>query len=142
MAGAGIKKKFQGTFFELQYPVFWLHEIIEDIPAFYDPNGSGALQVASVIKDSEIRIEEEMQQFLFRHSIEYERDKIALVEDVDFASAACEFISQDRFWLVHMLSLRRRLLIVMYNSDEIPTRETGELISEFIRSIRFLDTQT
>ena len=132
---------FRGTFFRLQYPSHWEVEVIEDIPAFYDPMGGGALQIAAFKKSDEpVNLENEMTRYLGEIKIAFDPEKIASFELPAGPCLACEFIKEDRFWLVNMLGKEGKLLIVIYNADEVPDPDTVGIVMTIIKSIRLEDT--
>ena len=130
---------FQGTFFQLIYPGEWMLEIIEDIPAFYDPMGGGVLQTAaSRSPDGPFLLAREMKKFLTQQEIEFDEEKVArLKTPAGQDCMACEFTRDNRFWMVYMIAEGDKLLIVMYNADEFPDSDQARNISDVIASIRF-----
>ncbi|MDH5654836.1 MAG: hypothetical protein OEZ34_02940 [Spirochaetia bacterium] len=129
--------EFQGPFFKLKFPSHWEMEIIEDIPAFFDPMGGGALQVVSAQKNDEpVNLEDEMTQYLSQMGISFDPEKIASFKIQAGPCLACEFIKEDRFWLLNMIGQEGKLLIVMYNSDEVPDPDTVSILMNIIQSIR------
>lgn len=133
-----VKRTFEGPFFTLEYPGTWDHEIIEDIPAFYDRRGAGALQVAAVRNSDQLfSLEQEMSRYLQRHGIEYDSSKVLFAKDGEKELATCEFVKEGRFWLVYMTSIGDRIVVAIYNADEVPGEEMASIISHILRSIRF-----
>ncbi len=132
---------FSGPFFRVAYPRHWEMEIIEDIPAFYDPEGAGALQiVASRSTDAVYVPADELERWLQRQGVEVDSDRIAAYESQPgVACAACEFVRDNRYWMVQVMSPGPTLLFVIYNADEVPDPETAALVSFVIRSIQFLE---
>lgn len=130
---------FRGPFFQLQYPVLWVHEIIEEIPAFYDPEGSGAVQLAAVKNQpgNTFDLESEMTRYLHRHSIEFDAERMAHYQMEDLDCMACEFVQEERFWMVTLMVKENKLLMVIYNADETPDVELAQSISGIIRSVVF-----
>ena len=123
----------------MQYPASWEAEVIEDIPAFYDPEGAGALQlVATRSTDDSCDLQAEMARYLERHGIEFQPDRIVGYKTESGLDAmVCEFLKEDRFWLVQMLTLDEKLLVVIYNADELPEPELIGILAAIIRSIKF-----
>ena len=134
-------KLFTGPFFRLAYPRHWDTEIIEDIPAFYDPEGGGALQIVASRKESGVYLpDEELERWLVRQGVEVSTDRITLYEGQPGVScAACEFVRDQRFWMVQVMTAGTALLIVMYNGDEVPDPETVEMLTLIIRSITIVE---
>lgn len=126
--------------YAFQYPEYWEMEVVEGVPAFFDPNGVGAFLISAFRNiRGEYDLTEEMRRFLKLHKIAYDPKKIASFEKVEGTKVqACEFISEGRFWLVYMLSNGNKLLVCTYNSDEVPNRELSEILTQMISSIKFL----
>ncbi|MBK8397120.1 MAG: DUF3805 domain-containing protein [Leptospiraceae bacterium] len=124
----------------LAYPEYWEVEVIEEIPAFYDPDGAGALQVSAFEnKLGSYNLSEELARFLAIHKIEYDEDCVASFKNnLGSEIKACEFISEERFWLVYMISFGSKLIVCTYNSDERPDKELSIILTNIISSIRFL----
>jgi hypothetical protein len=123
----------------LAFPENWTVEVIEGIPAFFDPEGSGAF-VVSAFKNriGKFVLAEEMARFLSNHKVKYETDKVASFENKQGCEIqACEFISKGRFWLVYMIGYANKLLICTYNSDEVPEKELSEILTTIISTINF-----
>ncbi|MDX1958064.1 MAG: DUF3805 domain-containing protein [Leptospiraceae bacterium] len=123
----------------LAFPEYWMVEVIEGIPAFYDPEGGGALVVSAfknVVGHFDLKLE--MKRFLENHKVKYEKDKVAYFRNKqDCEIQACEFISSKRFWLVYMIGFENKLLVCTYNSDEVPDRELSGILTAIISSITF-----
>ena len=132
-----VWRLFRGAFFRLAYPDFWEMEIIENIPAFYDPDGSGALQVAATVNsDGPYDLKEEFTKYLQRHEIEFDDEKVVRFQtDAGWECLAGEFFKEERFWLVYLLGVAEKMIIVCYNSDEMPSKPLVKIISQIIRSI-------
>ena len=127
----------------LVFPEHWEVEVIEEIPAFYDPDGAGALQVSAFEnKLGTYDLAEELARFLAFHKIEYDENCIAsFTNNLGSKIKACEFISEERFWLVYMISFRSKLIVCTYNSDEKPDKELSIMLTNIISSIRFLQAE-
>ncbi|MCB1165252.1 MAG: hypothetical protein KDK37_16675 [Leptospiraceae bacterium] len=130
---------FRGTFFELLYPRDWECEIIEDIPCFFDPEGGGAVQIAAFRhpENKNFDFDQEMQRYLEGHEIRMDKSRIAEFNlPSGLACRACEFVLENRFWLVNMIVQGSRMILVIYNADEIPDQETVQKITGMIHTIR------
>lgn len=126
---------FQGPFFELQIPGRWEYEIIENVPAFFDPMGAGALQIAAT-RDSR-GLDEEMQRYLERNGLAFQEDRIARFQNSQgLECLACEFVKDNRFWMVQMIARETKLVIAMYNADETPAEEAATELAGLLASIR------
>ncbi|HMV44636.1 MAG TPA: DUF3805 domain-containing protein [Leptospiraceae bacterium] len=125
----------------LAYPEHWEVEIIEEIPAFFDPDGAGALQVSAFEnKLGSYDLSEELERFLSVHKISYDEERVAtFTNNLGSQIKACEFIADERFWLVYMISSGSKLIVCTYNSDETPDRELSVIITNIISSIQFLN---
>lgn len=123
----------------MAYPSHWDQEIIEDVAAFYDPEGDGALQVAVASRSMATEPTRELEIYLQKQGMEYKADNVAVYDLPRGGRAAvCEFIKQERFWMVGMFTKNEKVLIVMYNADEVPDQETAGLISSTLNTIEFL----
>ncbi|MCE9501670.1 MAG: DUF3805 domain-containing protein [Leptospira sp.] len=125
--------------YSLVYPEYWEMEVIEDIPAFFDPEGSGALQISAFENlEGDYNLTEEMIRYLAHHKIQYDEEHVANFKNEEgTVIKACEFNSKGRFWIVYMLSYKSRLILCTYNSDETPDKELSEILTIIISSIRF-----
>ncbi|MCB1141113.1 MAG: DUF3805 domain-containing protein [Leptospiraceae bacterium] len=129
--------------YNLIYPEYWTHEVIEGVPVFYDPEGSGAVVVTALMHSSgEYDIDLELKNYLIQHEIEYDPEKVANFRNSEGSEIrACEFISKERFWLVYMVSNGKQLIVCSYNSDESPDSDLSGILTTIISSIRFLNTE-
>ncbi|EQA78316.1 hypothetical protein LEP1GSC193_0086 [Leptospira alstonii serovar Pingchang str. 80-412] len=50
---------------------------------------------------------------------------------------ACEFVKEDRFWMVYMISNQKRMTLLTYNGDEMPPSYLVGELTTVISSIRF-----
>lgn len=132
---------FQGPFFTVRIPPLWEVEIIENIPAFFDPDGSGVLQIAAFRRPAAILdARDEMERYLNQNGVEPDRSRMTnLVLPSGLECVSVEYVLDNRFWMVSAISRNNRLLFVIYNGDEIPQQGTAMLISEVVSSIEFLD---
>jgi hypothetical protein len=140
----GMKLEFQPYqspqgWYTLQYPEYWEMEVIEGIPTFFDPQGSGAVVISAFEnKTGDYNSEVEMRRFLSHHGIEYNIKNIFIFENTQGSIVqTCEFISKERFWFVYMMSYQDKLLILSYNSDEAPGKDLSTIISGIVSSIYF-----
>ncbi|TGK07865.1 hypothetical protein EHO59_07155 [Leptospira semungkisensis] len=120
-------------------PGHWQNIVIEGIPAFFEENGSGAMQVyAFENKDGVFDPEKELERYLGTHGIEYESDKAVVFNNNEGAKIiACEFLKEDgRHWMVYLVSAQKRMVLVTYNGDEEPTDELAEQLTTVVSSIR------
>ena len=127
---------FKGPFFEISFPEHWVVEVIENIPAFYDPLGAGALQVVASRKETGYDLKSEMIKYMARHGMEYSDDAaVAYQTQNGLDCLATEFVREARFWLVQIMVRGDKLLIVTYNADETPGQELASLIGGMVQSI-------
>jgi hypothetical protein len=128
-------RPFRGPYFTLEYPENWIFEIIEDIPAFYDPQGGGVLQVASVRSVGDANADREMDRWIAKFDISeyvaYEKDGVEC--------RSVETVYEGRFWLFHLMVKGSRILFVMYNADERPDDTSARRLSAMIGSICFVE---
>lgn len=133
-------KLFEGPWFQVLYPSHWESQIIENVPCFFDPEGAGALQLAAYRNpnDDPFDADVEIRRYLERQGVEYSPEKIrrfSLPSGPD--CNACEFIKNDRFWMINCILRGSRMVFVIYNADEVPDEETVAGIQLMIQSIRF-----
>ena len=135
-----LEKEFKGTFFSLRYPGDWEELVVEDIPTFFDPEAGGVLQVvAATYPTEEVDLKEELIRILFRQGIEGAPDgAIEYVNEDGIPSLSYEYIHDNRFWLVHFMVVRDRLLLMQFNSDETPRMDEALMISSIIRSVKYI----
>jgi hypothetical protein len=140
----GLKLEYQPyrspeNWYYFTYPEYWELEVIEGVPAFFDPEGSGAFIISAFLNKAGVYdLTEEMGRFLAQHKIKHDPSKIASFDRTDGTKVqACEFVADGRFWLVYLLAFQNKLLICTYNSDETPDRELAEILTTMISSIRF-----
>ncbi|TGK15654.1 hypothetical protein EHO61_14985 [Leptospira fluminis] len=122
-------------------PAHWQHIVIEGIPAFFEEDGPGAMQVyAFENKEGSFDGEEEMERYLVTHGIVYESDKAAFFENNEGGKIiACEFLKEDgRHWMVYLVASRKKMILVTYNGDEAPSEELAEDLTAVVSSIRIL----
>ncbi|MDL5244328.1 hypothetical protein QRD38_00635 [Leptospira weilii] len=126
--------------YSMVIPAHWIHMVIEGIPAFFEENGSGALQVyAFENKSGSYHLGEELKRYLETHKIDFEEDKIASFENEEGNKImACEFVKEERFWMVYMIANQKRMTLLTYNSDEMPPNYLVSELATVISSIRFL----
>lgn len=124
--------------YSIQYPARWELEIIENIPAIYDPNGCGAFQISSFLnKKGSYDLTEEMIRYLEQHKIRYDESKVATVQREDGSILkACEFYVESRFWMVCMISYKNKLILCTYNGDVKPEPSEAIILSRMIQSVR------
>ncbi|EMG12518.1 hypothetical protein LEP1GSC151_0383 [Leptospira interrogans serovar Grippotyphosa str. LT2186] len=131
--------KSPNGWYSMVIPVHWVHMVIEGIPAFFEENGSGALQVyAFENKSGSYNLREELERYLKTHEINFEEDKITVFDNEEGSKImACEFTKEDRFWMVYMIANRKRMILLTYNSDETPHNYLVNELTTVISSIRF-----
>ncbi len=133
---------FQGPFFELQVPEDWEQEIIENIPAFYDLDAGWVLQIAATSNPGGAAYDPDtqMRTYLEQNGLEYQDDRVMRYQNASgLECLACEFIKDNRFWLVQIIVRGPRMLLIIFNSDETPAAELARDISGAVGSIRFFE---
>ncbi|EHQ06753.1 hypothetical protein [Leptonema illini] len=135
-------KRFRGTFFDLEYSDTWEMEIIENVPCFFDPDGIGALQAAAFREPEGTPFNpiEQLGAYLERHGLTLDTDRVAVFDlPSGLQAAACEFMKDDRFWLVNCIVKGDKMLLMLWNSDALPDADTAEAIGRTVMTIRFYD---
>ncbi len=120
-------------------PGHWQNIVIEGIPAFFEEDGAGAMQIyAFENKVGVFDPEAELERYLATHGIPYEADKAAFFDNNENAHIiACEFLKEDgRHWIVYLISAKKRMVLVTYNGDEEPSEDLAEQLTTVVSSIR------
>ncbi|TGM51556.1 hypothetical protein [Leptospira vanthielii] len=123
------------------FPANWEQMVVEEIPAFFHPNGGGALQVyAFESKLEDFDVDLELENYLKIHEIDYDAENVAVFENNEGTSIrACEFQKEDRVWMVYMVANQMRMILVTYNSDEEVGDELFQQLTNIISSVRILN---
>ena len=138
--------------YSLDYPRMWEMEVVENIPAFFDPLfGKGALQVFCV-KTGDIdalpddlaqypflkgeSLQDKMLIFLQTQKVNIEPDDITVFrrDDIDFV--ANEYQQEERFYMVCMMQKEETFLLALYNCKDQPEKEEADNIGSILKSIR------
>ncbi|MDF3820067.1 DUF3805 domain-containing protein [Leptospira sp. 96542] len=126
--------------YSLLYPATWEQMVVEEIPAFFHPDGGGAMQVyafESKLENFDVNLE--LENYLKIHEIDYDEDKVAQFENNEGSSIrACEFMKEDRIWMVYMIANKERMILATYNTDEEITEELFQQLTNIISSVRFI----
>lgn len=139
--------------YSLEYPRTWESEIIDGIPAFYDPlfSDGGVIQIfAAKLGDLKERneitkaspfvtgetLEEKMHLFL-EEQISVSADQIMPKQVVDGNEfIAHEYRIENRFYMAAMYQKENSFLLALYNSPGDPSPEEAVNIAQIIRTIR------
>jgi hypothetical protein len=129
-------KRFQSpqNWFFFEYPDHWEMLVVEGIPAFFDPNDTGVLQIYSLehqvdLADSEL----ELKNYLGIQNVEFNEDLVARFENAQGTKiVSCEFKIEDRHWAVYSIANKRRLILATFNSD---TNISDSLYAELTRIV-------
>ncbi|PJZ69336.1 hypothetical protein CH373_13725 [Leptospira perolatii] len=123
-------------------PGHWQTIVIEGIPAFFEENGAGAMQVyAFENKEGTFHPEQELERYLSTHGIVYEADKAAFFDNNEGGQIiACEFLKEDRHWMVYLVATKKRMVLITYNGDEEPSEELAEQLTTVVSSIRIIES--
>lgn len=126
--------------FRFSYPDYWETMVVEGIPAFFDSNGGGVLQVYSFENKQEpVNAENELKNYLSVHKIEYDENLVARFQNTQGTEiVSCEFLKEDRHWCVYSLANGKRLFLGTFNSDEKITDGLYSQLSQIIGSVIFL----
>ncbi|TGN18821.1 hypothetical protein EHS15_14700 [Leptospira idonii] len=126
--------------YSLLYPASWEQMVVEEIPAFFQPEGGGALQFyAFESKQDHFDVSQELENYLKIHEIDYDEDKVAHFENNEGSSIrACEFQKEDRIWMVYVIANQTKMLLATYNTDEEIEDELFQDLSNIISSVRFI----
>ena len=141
------------NWFQLEYPKMWEFEVIENIPAFFDPiNGNGALQIFSIklgtpeamTEDIKVysflkepTLEDKMVSFLSEQEIEINPEKIIVFNtDPETLCLPYEYILNNYFFMTCMFQKNNIFLLTLYNCKGEPTNEEAKNIADIVRSIK------
>ncbi|MCB1172820.1 MAG: hypothetical protein KDK39_04615 [Leptospiraceae bacterium] len=140
MATVSDSRLFQGSFFRFRYLTNWQHEIIEDVACFFRADSGGVLQIAaSRLAAGSLDLKAQIRAYLQRNQIDGHQAELFEYQTTrGIPAIACEYWHQDRFWLVQFLGSQDRLLIVLYNGDEVPESDLAREISTMLASIEFI----
>ncbi|RME90958.1 MAG: hypothetical protein D6767_06020 [Candidatus Hydrogenedentota bacterium] len=142
--------------YSLEYPRLWEMEVIENIPAFFNPfGGYGSLQVFAVkmgaLANSGNLIEnhpflkgesltEKMQLFLERQDQFIPKDSLQLTEkrhkegDSTYI-VATEYRIENRFYMACMMQRSNIFLLSLYNCEGLPDKAEARAVGEILKSI-------
>ena len=137
--------------YSLEYPRLWEYEVVENIPAFFDPLfGKGALQVFAAKIGSQQNLNEEASQFPFllgetladkmalfldQQQVTYDRESISEFSLGENRMVPHEYYIGDHFYMACMLQRDNTFILALYNSTEAPEEDDARIISEIVRSI-------
>ena len=154
---AALTQPFTSTnqWYALDYPRMWEVEIIDNIPAFFDPLfGKGALQVFAVklgdveslpenFKDYPFLVAntlpEKLSLFLKEQHNSLVPEEITIFNRDEIEFVAHEYQHEERFYMICMLQKNNTFMLMLYNCTEQPEKEEAENISSIIKSVRILD---
>ncbi|WCL47973.1 hypothetical protein [Leptospira sp. GIMC2001] len=125
--------------FRFEYPANWEILVVEGIPAFFDPEDSGVLQINSLEhKEKEADSEQELINYLKIQEIEYNEDLVARFQNKQGTQiVSCEFMKDDRHWCVYSISNGKRLILATFNTDGKITDSMYITLTKILSSIRF-----
>ena len=137
--------------FSLEYPRIWELEVIDNIPAFFDPiQGQGALQVFSaqlgaprnIVKQLEPfdflkadNLPGKMRNFLKNQNLKEPEGGFKMYEKDQMSFIPHEYNLEDRFYMVCMLQKKNIFLLAIYNCVGRPTAEEAKIVGQIVRSI-------
>lgn len=143
------------NWYTLEFPRVWDVEIVDNIPAFFDPIlGKGALQVLSVKMKGEgatkelleahpylggANLKEKMSIFLHTCSVAVSIDDLQEVEIDGTTLLPYEYSIDGRFYMCVMIQKNNIFLLCLYNSDAIPDEADAQIISNIIKSIKIVE---
>ena len=137
--------------YSLEYPRLWEMEVIENIPAFFNPFlGQGALQIFSVktgekekrlemLKQfpflSNDKLEEKMTSFLETQEVIPDDGQLNVYKSGETSLIPFEYYVKERFYMVCMFQKKNIFLLALYNCKNKPSEEEAKTIGEIIKSI-------
>jgi len=146
-------QKFESAnkWYSLEYPKMWEVEVVDHVPAFFDPlNGMGALQVIAVqIGKDDIpeklkkipflngkTLKDKMISFLEAQEVDYIEDKLIAYTTDDTEFLPYEYSKENRFYMSSFFQKNNILLITMYNCQGLPAKEEAEVIANILKSLK------
>lgn len=140
--GKPIYKQFRSPqgWYSLLYPAHWESLVVEQIPAFFEPNGSGALQFyAFESKAESYDAVLELTNYLKIHDLDYDEDKVAEFRNNQGSLIlASEFYKDSRVWIVYLIANEKKMILVTYNSDEEISDQLFLDLRNIISSIKII----
>ena len=140
--------------FKLEYPRMWEMEVVDNIPAFFDPLfGKGALQVFSVKLGDLDKLTEEIAEFPFllgetlpvkmkifleKQSIAFNDSDLKLFNRNNLQCVAHEYFVAERFYMACMMQKNNIFLLTLYNCIEAPSNEEALAIGEILKTVEIL----
>lgn len=136
--------------YRLEYPRIWEVEVVDNIPAFFDPfAGKGALQIfcTNLAGKSDEKLLEEhpflggktlkdkMQIFLHIQGAKPSEGSLQEYKKGKTSFIPFEFKREDRFYMSVLMQHETILLLALYNSEGDPAAEEAKIIGEIIQSI-------
>lgn len=140
--------------YTLEFPRTWDYEIIENIPAFFDPyfGDGGVLQVfaAKTAESTEIpeeiiktspflkgeNLTEKMELFLGQQGADYDPSALKEISQNDSTRIiALEYSLESRFYMAAMYQKGATFLLALFNHPSSPDDEHAIAVSEILKSI-------
>ena len=126
-------------FYSISIPIKWEQVIVEGVPAFFEKDGNGVLQIYALKNlKSSYSLDQEMKNYLYhQHSIKSYEKVVSFIHEKKGQIRFIEFDKEDRFWLVYMLSKKDKMILITYNGQEKPESSFLQEIHLSVSSIEF-----
>ena len=140
--------------FSLDYPRIWEMEVVENIPAFFNPiEGQGALQIFSIRLDQKTKIPKELKHFNFlnaknlldkmifflnNQNIKISEKELKIYTKKKMSFIPYEYSLEKRFYMVCMLQEKNILLLSIYNCSGIPDKKEATIIGQIMSSVQII----
>ena len=136
--------------YRLEYPRVWEVEVVDGIPAFFEPfQGKGALQIfctnltgkanEKILKEfpflSGKSIVDKMRIFLHMQGADPKEGALKEYAKGKMSFVPYEYRSEGRFYMSVLMQNDPILLLALYNSEGDPEAEEANIIGEIIQSI-------
>jgi hypothetical protein len=127
--------------FTFSYPGDWESLVVEEIPAFFHPQGTGVLQIYSFEnKISDVDPMKELENYIAIHEIDFNEDLVAKFKNSEGNLIySCEFKKDDRHWCAYSIANGKKMVIATFNSDIDISDLMFRTLATIISSLRFLD---
>ncbi len=137
--------------YSLQYSRMWEMEVVQNIPAFFDPiSGKGALQIFSIkigmtkkipkeleeysfLKEN--TLEGKMHSFLEKQNVVPDPGSLKVYKKDDVIFLPYEYYIDGRFFMACMFQKKNIFLLALYNCLDFPEETEVSEIGKIIRSI-------
>ena len=124
---------FQGKSWQVQLLPEWIGEHDEECSTIYHPNGVGALQISSYVKNGEVT-ESDLKNLAQGHIESGAR--LVEASSGEFHGFTLAFGVDGEFWQYWYIAKENIALLVTYNCNEIDLGPEREQVKEIVASLK------